>query len=427
MIQKFVRSVAELACEDYNRCKRTSAEILEALIDFPVEDGTRQRLAKVAKTLYREASSRVMLYGPDALIEAFDEFGGVVADPSPTYENELLLKAPKLSPYVPSGSYWPVSAYGRIRECFDLPSRISNAVLRNNALLEKLSAEIAAQRYYAPDVMHCSVAPDAVWRSTNEDIHLVADDGQDFYMSPHYIRIHLAERAYQSLHPDYRERPSARKIQGHSFGLKHIRGHTYYCHTCGETYQKPQTSFQDSAICSGCASDCIENETVWAVLDREPFCHAFVWVGRMPDWIFNIRHLVDIEPVWAEVSEQGMMPPSFFRPVVPTRGRISFDGEFATIGNKEVEGIRWVDSNVSDVMARALTIKGRKVRGTWVLPRAINYIAGRDPKSRYAGDNGFLPLNTYHNPEFSGWKAGKPQYTFEVEDSPLAWSLGVMQ
>lgn len=37
--------------------------------------------------------------------------------------------------------------------------------------------------------------------------------------------------------------------------------------------------------------------------------------------------------------------------------------------------------------------------------------------------DGFLPLNTQYNPEFEGWKSGKPTYAFEVDNSPLAIAM----
>lgn len=421
LVQKFVEDIAVLACADFegNQPTRTGSEIAVA-VSLP-EPAQTQNFLTVGKTVYRHARSARYYQESSTVVDVMKEIVGLVPRDLP--DNMIYQNAPLLSAIAYSTQRWYIHLYNRLRELVGLSVVELPQESRRIAAMEKLQAELDAQRILHPDVVGVSVAHDSQWVSQTEEIMMICDNGHSVFLSPQYAHECLDKRGERSLCRQCRKPYTAKVFQGRANGYRFKKAHMYECETCGTETQRAQVSLRDFAACKGCEEDGMENETVWVALDKDPFIHAFVWVGRMPNWIYDIQDQVDIEPVWAEVKT--MQPPSFFRSQETRRGRTHFQGQFDPIGRLDVSGIDWIDMGVSDVMARALTVNSRLVRGQWVLSRAIDYIAGRDPKSRYAGDDGFLPLNFYHNPELEGWEKGKPKYAFDIEPSPLAKSLGI--
>ena len=422
-VKSFARNIATLACADFesNHPVRSGADILNAVMGQtsgppePAEDWQR-----TGKTLYRHARSARHKVSTDVIVKVFTEMGDALTHEM--VDTVLYNAVPSLKEISTESQFWYRTLYKNMRALAGLPVYELTSETRRLAAREGLLSNLEAQKILYPKTVCCTLAHDSPWVSQQTEIKLVCANGHEFWMRPQYIRERLDKKPAQSLCKTCQPQKTVRTTQGRERGYRHITGDHFECQTCGTEQRIHFPSLQNSSRCKGCMEDGIENETVWVALDKDPFIHAFVWVGRMPNFIYEIQDQVEIEPVWAEVTS--LHPPSFFMATEKQRGPVKFDGQFDPIGRLDVAGICWVDDNVSDVMARALTVKSRTVRGTWVMPRAIDYIAGRAPDSRYAGDLGYLPLNTFHNAEFTGWDRGTPQYEFEVEDSPLATALG---
>lgn len=425
-VQQFVRSVAALACDDFeqNHPVRTGTDICNHVGVPHTQDLSDEKLEnfqRVGKALYRHARSARHKVQTDVIVKVFTEMGDVLTN---DLADTILYNAvPTLREISAESQFWYRTLYRNMRELADLPVYELTIETRRLASRDNLAAQLEAQKILHPNIVGCSIAHDSPWVTQQTEIKLVCEHGHDIWMRPQYIRERLDKKVEQTLCQTCQPRKTVKALRGRERGFRHKSGDIFECQTCGSDQQIYAPSLQGQSRCKGCAEDGMENETVWVALDKEPFAHAFVWVGRMPAFIHDIQDQLDIEPVWAEVTN--LHPPSFFRTDEKRRGPVKFDGEFHPIGRLDVTGIEWIDINVSDTMARALTVKSRTVRGTWVMPRAIDYIAGRSPRSRYAG-NGFLPLNTFHNAEFLGWDRGTPQYEFEVEDSPLAKAMRIV-
>jgi len=427
-VQRFAIGVAKLACTDFasNHPMRSGAQIcVEVGVphtgqDMP--DDVLENWQRTGKTLYRHARSARHKVQTDVIVAVFTEMGDALArDVTDSY---LYKHVPSLSAIAYETQRWYNALYRQMRMLAGLDVDEMVIETRRLASRENLAAQLEAQKLLHPNVVGCYIAHDSAWVSQKDEMHLVCENGHDVWMRPQYIRERLDKRVGQTLCQTCRPRKTVKAMQGRERGFRHVVENTYECLTCGTQQVINHNSLRTSMPCKGCAEDGLENETIWVALDKDPFIHAFVWVGRMPAFIYEIQDQLDIEPVWAEVSD--LLPPSFFLSDEKQRGPVRFDGQYNPIGRLDVTGIKWIDMNVTDTLARALTVKGRNARGTWALPRAIDYIAGRDPKSRYAGDNGFLPLNTFHNAEFTGWDRGIPLYEFEVEESPLAKAMRIV-
>lgn len=427
-VQHFVSAVATLACADFesNHPARTGVDICvhvgDSCIDQYLSDEKLKAFQRVGKTLYRHARSARHRVPTDVIVTVFTEMANALTHDM--VDTALYSSIQSLRDIATESQIWYRTLYRSMRDLAGLPVYELTTETRRIASREHLSAQLEAQKGLYPNTVCCSIAHDSAWVSQKNEMHLLCENGHDVWIRPQYIRERLDKKPGQTLCKTCRPIKTVKAMQGRERGFRNLTGTEYVCQTCGSKQTINHNSLRTMMPCKGCVEDGLENETVWVAFDKDPFAHAFVWVGRMPSFIYEIQDQLNIEPVWAEVTH--LHPPSFFLTDTKQRGPVKFDGDFHPIGRLDVTGVSWIDMNVSDTMARALTVKSRTVRANWVMPRAIDYIAGRDSKSRYAGTSGYLPLNTFHNAEFTGWDRGVPQYEFEVEDSPLAKALRIV-
>jgi len=395
---EFVRAVvkAALAGEKYEHENKTLVNVLHRHVNYYIDEVPDETIVATFDA-FADLCTGDRVYSKFEINEVMDPLG-ISADHYYVYARIM---------YVAKGGEKMPAMY---------------QVIQKGTALETLRAALDAQRLYARGIVHCSLAKGAKWVDRHTPIDLLSDSGHTFSMTPNAIYHRLEGKyKYTSLCPRERQNSAPHKALAHGYRWLHKEQHQ--CLTCGFHVRMTTIEFQRSKPCPGCDMDGGENETIWAVLDREPYCHAYVWVGRRPDWINAIHDQVDIEPVWGIIPEHAMGEKLFFQRVNPGRGRQPLDAEYFPIKDKNISGIQWADEPSDDVV-RMLTKVGRLNRAK-ALPHAIDYIAGRDPNSRYAGIDGFLPLNTFHNAEFVRWEQGIPQYEFEVEDSPIAKALGL--
>lgn len=415
-------------------------EIVEQALEDAARSASYAELGD-GQALYDRVRDRYGMIEADVIRAAFEKMD-LLAKRDVPMSGDQLRGIPEVAKLTTGDGKWHTRLYNKMRKSYGGAKA---------AMARSVEAALALQTH----LDEFDIAAPETWSGSREpaELHCNRCD-TDFQMTPMAVYAKVGDPCPKcGVHEGPRLSTIARatiEFREHGYSVAKAQGPRakwkVSCDTCGAARSMSNQQMDTWVPCAHCKpveslvrseyqSDLdwynevlqYENETIWVALDRDPYFHAFIFIGRKPAFLEGVD--VDIEPVFALVEDRGLAPKHYFT-TERAAGRPSTNprGKYEYIDDLEAEGVTYMPGTLDwmdFVDMRALTCYERKYRVPLLMPKAIDYIAGRNPSSRYAGDDGFLPLNTQYNLEFEGWTHGKPCYTFVVDDSPLAKALGV--